>query len=714
VSAIPVSAPLAPLFHPRGVAFVGATPDPQRYGGRVVQYCVREGYAGGVHAVNPKYDRIFDVPCHRDLASIPGPVDVVVILVGPAHVPRLLDECRERGVRYAIALGDLVTPNAPDRDAHLAAIRQQIDNGAPRIVGPVCVGVISPHASLALTMSSGMVAGTPPKGGIGLVSQSGGVLSAVLDRAHQFGSGFSALGSSGSEFDLDLCAYVDYLIDDPHTKCIALYAEKILDAPRLFSLARRAQAVGKPILLMKAGASEAGARTALTHSGAIAGDRDVEDAAFRRCGIVRVDDIDDLHMSAELLCRAAGGPDGGVAAVSQSGGYGTVVADTLSAAGVPIADIAPQTVQRILAETPVPHVGNPHDSATGPPGNNAPHTRNSLLAFQDDPGVGVTLYAETMYMYQDAGHALQKDVTRYGRKPHLVCWQGGRATEPVIASLRRDGVLTFDSLRSTASALSALYRYRQLRREGEAMDDAITTGTSVPFALRPQGGVLADADAKALLRAFGIPLVPEAIATTAADAAQAALRLGFPVAVKGIAAGVAHKTELGLVALDLGSMDAVARACEAMTRRSPTPPAAFAVQAMIGGGVEFVVGVKADRTMGPAVVLGLGGVFVEALGAPVLEMAPLDRRIAQRMVAAVDRKGILDGYRTGRALGTTALVDTLVAVGRLAWALRDRVEGIDLNPVIVAAAGTYAVDAVVSLDAATTTGAVARPGPRPG
>jgi acyl-CoA synthetase (NDP forming) len=706
-----MSASLAPLFHPRGVAFVGATPDPQRYGGRVVQYCVREGYAGSIHTVNPKYPSIFDVPCHRDLASIPRPVDVVVILVGPAQVPRLLDECRERGVRYAIALGDIVAPDAPDRAARLRAIRRQIENGAPRIVGPVCVGLISPHASLALTMSSGMIAGAPPKGGIGLVSQSGGVLSAVLDRAHQFGSGFSALVSSGSEFDLDLCDYVEHLIDDPHTRCIALYAEKILDAPRLFALAQRARLVGKPILLMKAGASEAGARTALTHSGAIAGHRDVEDAAFRRHGIVRVTDVDDLHMSAELLCRARSGPDGGVAAVSQSGGYGTVVADTLTEAGVPIAEIAPRTIERILAETPVLHVGNPHDSATGPPGNNAPHTKSSLIAFQDDPGVGVTLYAETMYMYQDAGHALQKDVTQYGRKPHIVCWQGGRATEPVLASLRRDGVLTFDSLRATASALSALYRYRALRREPALFDE----GTTVPISALPsEAGVLADADAKALLRTFGVPLAPEAIASSAADAAKAALRLGFPAAVKGIVTGVAHKTELGLVALNLASAKAVAHACDAMIERASTPPSAFLVQPMVGNGIEFVVGVKADRTMGPAILLGLGGVFVEALGAPAIELAPLDRRIAERMIATIDRKGILGGYRTGKALDHAGLVDTLVAVGRLAWALRDRIEGLDLNPVIVTAKGTYAVDAVVSLHAAPAADANEHTSPQPG
>lgn len=691
------------LFHPRGVAFVGATPDPERYGGRVVQYCMREGFGGGIYAVNPKYSTIFDVPCYPDLASIPGPVDVVVVLVGPRQVPGLLEQCRAKGVGFAIALGDLVAPGTAEADAHaqLRKLAAGMATGGPRVVGPVCVGIVSPYAKLALTMSSGMLAGHAPRGGIGLISQSGGIMGSVLDRAHQFGSGFSALVSSGSEFDLNVCDYLEYMIDDPDTRCISIYAEKLVDASRFLALADRAHQARKPILLLKAGASEVGARSALTHSGAIAGDRDVEDAAFRRHAVIRVQDLDDLHMTAELLCRAAGGPPGGVASVSQSGGYGTVVADALTAAGVPFADLAPETIARILAETPVPRVGNPHDSATGPPGNNAPNTFKSLLAFQDDPNVGITLYTETMYMYQDEGHALQKDVVRYGKKPHLVCWQGGRATEPVLASLRNAGVLTFDSLQATASALSALYQHRRFAIRGQSR---LSSGTEQELHALPElpeaGGLLGDAEAKSLLRASGVPLVPEESVGSTAEAVAAAARLGYPVVVKGVVDGVAHKTELGLVALALDGADAVAAACDAMRSRAGTALRGFLVQPMVHGGVEFVVGVKTDRSLGPAVLLGLGGLFVEAYGKPAIEMAPVSSETAQAMIAAVDRKGILDGYRTGRALDAAGLERTLVAVGQLAWVLRGRIQGLDLNPVVVTAEGTWAVDAVVSVGAA--------------
>lgn len=678
------------LFASRGVAFVGATPDPQRYNGRVLQYALSSGFAGGIYPVNPKYDELFGVPCYPDLAAIPGEVDVVVVLVGPARLPDLLRQCREKNVGIAVALGDIVPPGATDAAAREQELRELIEAGAPRIVGPVCVGVMRPVAKLAMTMSSGILAGEAPVGPIGLVSQSGGIMSSVLDRAHQFGSGFSALISSGGEFDLNMADYVEYLVEDPETRCIALYAEKIVDPGRFLRAASRALERDKPVLLLKGGTSERGAQAALTHSGAIASDLVIEGAALRRHGVIRVQDLDDLFMTARVLAEHRVDPSRGVAAVSQSGGYCTVVADALARASVPVAEPSPPTVERIMRETPVPRVGNPHDSASGPPGNNAPNTRAALLAFQDDSAVGATLYAETMYMYQDEGHALQHDVVRYGRKPHLVCWQGGKATANVIGRLRREGIIVFDSLAATASALSALYRYGEMQRQPRPPESGATPLPGLPEV----EGLLDDRAAKALLHKFGIPLVPEERVRKPEEAATAAVRLGFPVAVKGVVPGITHKNEAGLVHLGLSTDVEVRDACTAMAGVHPDLDH-FLVQRMIGGGVELIVGIKNDRQFGPAVLLGFGGVFVEAMGKPVVETAPVDERIADQMIARLDAKGILDGYRTGRPLARAHLLASIVAASRLATACGERLESIDLNPVVVAEDGAFAVDAVV-------------------
>jgi len=680
------------LFEPRGVAFVGASPDTEKYNGRVLKYVIDSGYTGGIWPVNPRYNNIFGLPCYSDLSSIPGPVDVVVILVRPARIPDLLQECVVNGVSYAIALGDLVAPDSIDRYNDERRLREILAAGGPRIVGPVCVGVVRPPNNLSMTMSSGVLAGPAPKGPIGLISQSGGVLSSVLDRSHQFGGGFSALVSSGAEWDLNLADYVEFMLDDPETKCIAAYAEKIVDPQRLFRLAERARECDKPFLLLKGGASERGAQSALTHSGALATDQALEDAAFRRYGILRVHDVDDLLMTARVLASHRVEPDRGVAVVSQSGGYCTIVADALSRAGIPIADPAPATVVRILAETPVPRVGNPHDSASGPPGNNAPHSRAALLAFQDDLNVGATLYAETMYMYQDEGHKLQRDVVAHSRKPHLVCWQGGKATESVIQSLRRDGVLVFDTLIAATAALSGLYQHADLMRCTHGGSSELSP---VALSLPNKGGLLDEETGKALLRQFGIPLVEERFAPDPATAAEEAEAIGFPVVVKGIAVGVAHKSEAGLVRVGLGDAASVMTAAREMMA-DVTDLVGFGVQRMATG-VELLLGVKNDARLGPAILLGFGGIYAEAMRPPHLELAPIDAATAEEMIDRIDPKGILSGYRTRRVLDRKALCGVITALSQLALAGRDRIESIDLNPVIVGEKGALAVDAVVAL-----------------
>jgi acyl-CoA synthetase (NDP forming) len=687
--------PLTRLFNPRGVAFVGAVPDRERYAGRTVEYCVGSGFAGAVYPVNPKYDSVFGLPCYKSLEDIPGPIDVVVILVGPSRIPDLLDQCRRLGVGYAIAYGDLVDPG-PEREARLAAIRAQIDVGGPRIVGPVCVGVMVPPNKLAMTMSSGTLAGPPHVGGIGLITQSGGIFASVLDRGYAFHSGFSALVSSGAEFDLNICDYVEHMLGDDATRCISVYVEKLVDPARLFRLAALARAKDKPILMFKAGRSEVGARVALTHSGAIASNDAICQAAFRRHGIVEVNDLDDLHMTARLLCDARVDPAKGIAGASQSGGYCTVLADAAARVGVPMATLSEATIARIHAETPIPRINNPIDSGSGPPGNNAPNTRAALIACQDDPGVGATVYAETMYMYQREGHPCQIDVVRHGRKPHIVAWHAGVATEPVIRSLREAGVIVYDNVVTAMSALGALYTYGRLSQGTlPELPPPVPVGAPLPHAR----GLVADDATKAILRAHGVPLVPEIVAGAEEAAVAAARRIGFPVVVKGIGPAVGHKTEHGLVRLGIKDAKGVEAAVAAMSAGGMCT--AFLVQPMLTDAIEFAIGIQSDLALGPAVLLGFGGIYIEALGAPVIEMAPINAATAEAMIRAVDRKDILGGYRTGKRRDRAALADALVAAGRLAWNLRDRIESLDLNPVIVCERGAFAVDAVLAVRAAT-------------
>ena len=686
---------LGTLFAPRGVAFVGVSEDRTKYNGRIIRYCIDAGFDGAIHPVNPRYRTVFDLPCFPDVTAIPGPVDVVVAMVGPERIPDLYAQCRRRGVAHLIAIGDLAPRDGPERDPRLAALRQNRQAGGPRIIGPQSVGVVAPHRRLAMSIASGLIGGMPAPGRVGVISQSGGILSALIDRSRISGVGFSYLVSSGGEFDLTVCDYLEFMLADELSSSVAIYAEGLGDYERFFALAERARAAGKPIVLLKPGRSPAGAEAALSHSGQIAGDREIQQSAFRRYGVALVEDIDDLHVTAALLARYRADPGKGVGAVSLSGGYAVVVGDSLSAAGVPVAALSPVTVEKIRAEAGQPRPANPVDAGDRPqPGREALDTRVCLEALDADPNVGATLYAETMFLNMETIIPELVAFVGRSRKPHLTCWQAGPAVAPILATLRAAGVFATDSLTQATRALAALYGYAEII----AAPPPPTRQPATPSSLvhdRP-AGPLDEATVRRLLGDYRVPFVAEVTVLRGADVAAAARSIGYPVALKGVVPNCVHKTERGLVRLDLPNDDALRAAAAAMAGAVPEL-ISFQIQRMMSHGLEFIVGVKSDVHVGPAVVFNFGGLFAEAMGPPAIELAPLDAHRAQMMLDRVDAKGILRGYRTGRAYDRVGLADLLVRVGRLAHDNRERLAELDLNPVIVTENEVAAVDAVVVL-----------------
>jgi acyl-CoA synthetase (NDP forming) len=249
--------PLHRLFAPRGIAFVGVSDKAEGYGPRVVRYCLEGGYEGDIGFVHPRHDSVFGRPCHSTLHDVPGAVDVVIAMVGPARMAALYEDARARRAGYLVVIGELFHGDADERARQMQALREQIAQGGPRIVGPVCVGLLAPPERLSMSISSTLVAGMPRAADIGLVSQSGGIISAVIDRSRLSGAGFSRIVSSGGEFDLGVCDYVEHMIDDASTRVIAMYCEAIGDPERFLELATRARKADKPILLLKAGTTAA-------------------------------------------------------------------------------------------------------------------------------------------------------------------------------------------------------------------------------------------------------------------------------------------------------------------------------------------------------------------------------------------------------------------------------------------------------------------------
>jgi acyl-CoA synthetase (NDP forming) len=681
------STSLERLFNPRGVAFAGASENPAGYGGRIVRYFLDARYDGKIGFVNPKYGRVFGLPCHRTLDDVPGEIDVVVAMVGPARLPDLYASAARRGVGYLVVIGELAEGEEVAKAQQLDALREQLRAGGPRIVGPVCVGVVSPPARLCMSISSALPAGMPRAGGIGLVSQSGGIIGAVIDRSRLSGAGFSRIVSSGGEFDLGLCDYLEYMLDDAATRVMAVYGEGIDDYDRFLALADRARQAGKPIILLKAGRSEAGAKAALSHSGRIVGDQMLEEAVMRRHGVLLAEDIDDLHVTASLLARNRLGSRGGIGAASLSGGFSVVVGDALSRAGLPVAELAPETCDRLRAEAAQAMPTNPVDAGSRPtPGREALDIRAALEALDDDPGVGATLYAETTFLNPETVVDQLAGFASAARKPHLTCWQAGPAMADAVARLRARDVLVVESL---AQALAAL----RAPTPGAARESE--------WLRAEQSGPMANDAARRLLAAYRIPLVDERFVAVNGDPGEAARALGLPAVLKGVVPGTAHKTELGLVRVGLASVDEVNRAAREM-QRAHQELTGFYIQPLLSGGMEMLVGVKSDPTIGAVVLLGFGGIFAEAMAPPIAEAAPFPRTVAEELIDKVDRKGILRGYRTGHRYVRSELAELLVAVSELAFCERGRIAEIDLNPVIVTTEKVAAVDWLVVLRRAET------------
>jgi len=677
---------LSRLFEPKRVAIVGASDDLGKYSGRVVRYCLDAGMEQRLRLVNPKYKTLGGLPCHGSLADLDGPPDVVVAMLGPARLPELIEQ--SQGVAAMVVVGDLVRREGANRRGRSAAVVALAHANGVRLVGPNCVGVLSPAHDTALSISSALASGPVRSGAVALVSQSGGMAGSVVDRARDAGFGFSRVVSCGEEADLAVEDYVEYLIADRETEVITVYVESFRDPQRFLRLAEQARAAGKPILLLAGGSTAAGAAAALSHSGRLTGRHDVRAAVLARSGVVLVEDIDDLWLPAVLLAQHRPRPTGGVGACSMSGGFTAVMADRMADAALPLAEFAAATRDRLVHEVAQPNPANPVDVAARPtPGQEVDDVGRALAIMETDPGVAAQFYAETQFLGAENIVPVLAAHVRATAMPFLVCWQAGQSVSTAIRMLAEAQVPVCDDLQQAVRSLKVVFRWRDLQALG-AMRPAPGAGQPAPAA----GPVAGDA-AGVLLRRAGVPLVEERSALTPAEAAAAAPDLGFPVVLKGTIPGCLHKTELGLVQLGLADAAAVERAAVAMQGRVGSALAGFAVQPQLAG-QELIVGVVRDPAYGPAVLLSWGGIYAEAMTQRALLPCPVTDAEAGRMIERIDPRGILGGYRTGRALAVDALRALLVSVSHVA-ADNPWLAELDLNPVIVSADDCRAVDWVM-------------------
>ncbi|MEZ5563241.1 MAG: bifunctional acetate--CoA ligase family protein/GNAT family N-acetyltransferase [Gammaproteobacteria bacterium] len=700
------------LFDPASVAVIGASQRPASVGATVWRNLHADGFKGRVFAVNPKHREFDGVPVFAQAADLPEVPDLAVICTPPAVVPGLIAGLGKLGTRAAVVLSAGL--DAGQKQAMLDAARPHL----LRILGPNCLGMLSPHTGLNASFAH--IDALP--GELAFISQSGALMTAMLDWARSRRIGFSHLVSLGEHADVDFGDMLDYLSTDPRTRAILLYIESV-EAARKFMSAARGAARNKPVIVVKSGRSAQGQRAAASHTGALAGSDLVYDAAIARAGMLRVDTMQQLFLAAETLARFRGNLGEQLAILTNGGGAGVMAADYAAHLGVDLCELDAATVARLDAQMPANWSrSNPVDIIGDAP---AERYVQALEALNADPGAGAVLFMHAPTAIVPSADIAQALVPLASQSPPRVmgCWMGDESVAEARAIFRAADIAGYETPEQAVRAFSMLTTYR--RNQAQLIEAAPARPPGVPEAdfavvdelcrkvLGSGRDMLTEPEAKAVLSAYAIPVVAtRSVAADPAEAAQAATSIGFPVALKILSPDISHKSDVGGVALNLADAGDVHSSAAAMLERVHSlRPAAriegFAVQAMVRrtDAQELIVGASIDRVFGPVILFGQGGTAVEVLADRAIALPPLNLPLARALVARTRVAGLLKGFRNTPPADLDAVYSVLMAVSRL---LADNpwIAELDINPLIVNHEGAIALDARIRLSAAAPAGAL--------
>ena len=694
------------LFHPRSVALIGASTEQNKLSGRPFRFFREYGYAGNVYPVNPKYPEIAGVPCFAKLSDIPGEVDLAVITLPATAVPEALAECGAKGVKAAAIISSGFA-EVGGEGIRLQDELQRIalENGIA-VCGPNCSGFVYFPERVTATFSVGLDGGFPEAGPAAFISQSGALSSYILGAAKERGLAFRYWITTGNECVLSFTDYLQYVLEDPEVRLVLGYLEDARDGQAFQAAARRALALDKPLIILKAGRSEAGAKASVSHTGSLAGADEVYQAVFSQNGVLRADSLDELFDFA-LLAQAPRRPRGRrVQVVSISGAAGILMADIGSELGLEFSDLSPATkdeLRKIMP--PFASITNPMDvtaEAVARPGLltqaaevilTDPNVDNLVMFFGIVPGAHERLAT---------GIA---QVARGTDKLVMMTWFPLPRAD-IWMSLARAGVPVFPEPARGIRALGKMAQYvaareRSFSRHTAAIESSSGLESSVKKILdhaKNQGrSTLSEVEAKSLLKALGLRVPRGGLARSAAEARSLLSDIGSAVALKASSPDLLHKTEAGVIRLGVESPEEVERAFEEIVAKAKKwdPQARLdgvLVEEMIGEDTrEVIVGARQDLRFGPIVTFGLGGVFVEAIRDFVVWPAPLTLDEARQIIRRIRGYRILTAFRGRPAADLEALAQVLCQVGQFACAWRERICELEINPLFVLPEGSGVV-----------------------
>jgi len=718
----PARGALEPLFLPRSVAVIGATDRPGTVGRSVVSNLLDTKFPLKIYPVNPSHPEVAGIKTRKRIADIPGGVDLALVVTPARTVPQIIGECVDAGVKSAVVLSAGFREQGPNGALLEEEIKKHLQRGSLRLIGPNCMGFMNPTIGLNATFAKSMA----KKGSVAFLSQSGALLTAILDWSRKEDVGFSAIVSTGSMLDVGWGDLIYYFGDDPHTKSILVYMESVGDA-RSFLSAAREIALSKPIIVIKAGRSEAASRAAASHTGALTGSDDVFEAAFRRCGVLRVQNIADLFYMAETLSKQPRPRGPRLSIVTNAGGPGVLATDALMATGGELTVLSQDTLQGldgflsshwshhnpvdVLADADAERFVKAVDIVSKDPAS------DGLLAIIAPQGLADPTAAAT-------------EMAKYAHtsgKPLLASWMGGEGVAEGTVILNTAGIPTFSYPDTAARAFTYMWRYtynlRGLYETPEMIEPAIDARKKVTeFVQQTRSSgrtLLNEFEAKQVLASYGIPVVETRAAESEEQAVATASAIGYPVVLKLLSNTIAHKTDVDGVRLSLQNEDQLRSAFRSI-RVSVTEKAGanhflgVTVQPMVRrDGYELILGSTIDAQFGPVILFGSGGVMVEVYRDRALALPPLNTTLAQRLMEQTRIFAALNGVRGRKSVDLSALEQLLVRFSQLVME-QPWIREIDINPLLATPDHLLALDArVVVHDSGMTAESLPRAAIRP-
>ena len=697
--------PLDAIFAPHTVAVIGATDRVGSIGRAVMWSLVSSPFGGTVYPVSDKRASVLGIKAYSKVSDIPEPVDLAVIVTPAVKVPEIISECVNSGVRGAIVISAGFKEHGEAGKALERQILERMRGSGLRLIGPNCLGVMNPISGLNATFASHIAR----PGNVAFISQSGALCTAILDWCLKEMVGFSAFVSIGSMLDVGWGDLIDYLGNDPRTHSIVMYMESVGDA-RSFLSAAREVALNKPVIIIKAGRTEAAAHAAASHTGSLTGSDEVLDAAFRRSGVLRVNTIADLFYMADVLSKQPRPKGPRLAIVTNAGGPGVLAADSIIANGGQLAELSAKSMQELDNILP-PHWS--HSNPLDVLGDASPekYAKVAQIAVGDANVDALLAIICPQGLAEPTQTAEQmKTLAQSTGKPVLASWMGGAEVAAGRDILNRAGIPTFPFPDTAAKVFQYMWRYSYnlrglyetpvLRGEtGEGPDRALAERV-IQKARQARRTILTEVESKELLAGYGIPTVRTLVASSAEEAVERAKEIGYPVVLKLFSESITHKTDVGGVQLNLRDADAVRVAYTEIEQSVREKAGAqhflgVTVQPMVKlDGYEIIVGSTVDPQFGPVLLFGTGGQLVEVFKDRALALPPLNTTLARRFMEQTKIFQALRGVRGRKAADLDALEELLVRFSQLVveqpW-----IREIDINPLLVSADTMLALDARV-------------------